>query len=109
MLPRHTSISAVEALGPGWAGPVAPPDPQSDAEGQQAGTKGDDATPQWQHVQRRVLQNRLLSCTESSCRGFGQGDVGTTMSPAPSLPARPPRTGARGIGRRIAMGVLGFG
>lgn len=56
-------------------------------------------------------------CHKIGCRlarralagGLAKGDVGTTMSPAPSLPARPPRTGARGVGRRIAMGALGFG
>lgn len=40
---------------------------------------------------------------------LAKGDMGTTVPPAPSLPARPPRTGARGIGRRITTGVLGFG
>lgn len=89
VLPCHTSSSAVRD----WAGSGATSDLQPDAEGQQAGPSGDDGAPQWHHDWKRVVQNRLLSCTESSSRGFVKGhmgDTGTTMPPAPSLPARPP-------------------
>ena len=96
------SLRVSAARGRGWAGPAASPDPQRDAE-------EDEAAPQRLHGRSRGLWHGPLSCTESSCRGLAKRDVGTTMPPVPSLPARPPCTGAGGIGRRVVTAALGFG
>lgn len=74
-----------------------PPDPQPDAEGSQAGSKGDDAAPQRQH--EVVLQNGLAGTAPAG--GLAKGTWGP---PCHQLP--PSQPGHQAVMLRASAGAL---
>lgn len=103
MLPSHTGSSAVR----GWADPGTL---SLMLRGSKLVPAGMMELPSGSMTGRGCYKTGCCPAQRALARGLVKGhmgDTGTTMPPAPSLAARPPQAGARGIDRVHRPGSIG--